>query len=235
MKTITMGILAHVDAGKTTLSEALLYKAGNLRNLGRVDNGDAFLDTNTLEKKRGITIFSHAAKLTTKDLDITLLDTPGHVDFASQTEETLGVLVDYAILVVSATDGVVSYTKALWRLLQRYNVPTYIFVNKTDIAGTDLKQVLADIQENLDQGCIDFSKIDDNFYENIAAVDDDLLEKYLDGQAIEAADIQGLILQRQVFPVFFGSALKLTGIPEFLAGLDKWTKEKTFASDFKAR
>ena len=230
-----MGILAHVDAGKTTLSEALLYKAGNLRNLGRVDNGDAFLDTNTLEKKRGITIFSHAAKLTTKDLDITLLDTPGHVDFASQTEETLGVLVDYAILVVSATDGVVSYTKALWRLLQRYNVPTYIFVNKTDIAGTDLKQVLADIQKNLDQGCIDFSKIDDNFYENIAAVDDDLLEKYLDGQAIEAADIQGVILQRQVFPVFFGSALKLTGIPEFLAGLDKWTKEKTFASDFKAR
>lgn len=120
-------------------------------------------------------------------------------------------------------------------MLQRYNVPTYIFVNKTDIAGTDLKQVLADIQENLDQGCIDFSKIDDNFYEDIAAVDDDLLEKYLDGQAIEAADIQGLILQRQVFPVFFGSALKLTGIPEFLAGLDKWTKEKTFASDFKAR
>lgn len=149
MKKITIGILAHVDAGKTTLSEALLYTAGNLRNLGRVDNGDAFLDTNSLEKKRGITIFLHAAKLTTKDLDVTLLDTPGHVDFAAQTEETLGVL-DYAILVVSATDGVVSYTKALWRLLQRYNVPTFIFVNKTDIAGIDLKQVLADIQENLD-------------------------------------------------------------------------------------
>lgn len=234
MKKITMGILAHVDAGKTTLSEALLYTAGNLRNLGRVDNGDAFLDTNSLEKKRGITIFLHAAKLTTKDLDVTLLDTPGHVDFAAQTEETLGVL-DYAILVVSATDGVVSYTKALWRLLQRYNVPTFIFVNKTDIAGIDLKQVLADIQENLDQGCIDFSKIDDDFYENIAAVDADLLEKYLDGQAIEVADIQKLVLQRQVFPVFFGSALKLTGIPEFLAGLDQWTKEKAFGSDFKAR
>lgn len=234
MKTITMGILAHVDAGKTTLSEALLYTAGNLRNLGRVDNGDAFLDTNSLEKKRGITIFSHAAKLTTADLDITLLDTPGHVDFASQTEETLGVL-DYAILVVSATDGVVSYTKALWRLLQRYNVPTFIFVNKTDIAGVDLKQVLTDIQENLDQGCIDFRKIDDTFYENIASVDDGLLEKYLDGQTIEVADIQKLILQRKVFPIFSGSALKLTGITEFLSGLDQWTKEKAFGPDFKAR
>lgn len=233
MKKITMGILAHVDAGKTTLSEALLYTAGNLRNLGRVDNGDTFLDTNSLEKKRGITIFSHTAKLKTKNAEITLLDTPGHVDFAFQTEEVLSVL-DYAVLLVS-TDGVVSYTKALWNLLKRYSVPTFIFVNKIDQAGVDKKQILKDIQKNLAQNCIDFSNIDDQFYENIAAADDDLLEKYLDGQAVERQDIQKLISQRKVFPVFFASALKLTGVSEFLAGIDEWTKEKEFSSDFKAR
>lgn len=178
MKKITMGIVAHVDAGKTTLSEGLLYKADNIRTLGRVDNGDAFLDTDALEKARGITIFSHEAKLMTDNSDITLLDTPGHVDFAFQTEEILSVL-DYAILVISASDGVTNYTKTLWNLLKRHNVPVFIFVNKMDTVGANKVQVLDDIQTNLSQNSVDFSKIDDNFYENIAASDDELLEKYL--------------------------------------------------------
>ena len=234
MKKITTGIIAHVDAGKTTLSEALLYRAGNIRNLGRVDNGDAFLDTQQLEKKRGITIFSHEAKLTTDVAEVTLLDTPGHVDFAFQTEEVLSVL-DYAILVISATDGVTSYAKTLWNLLEKNNVPVFIFVNKIDIAGTDKDQALADIQKNLSENCLDFSQENQDFYENVASADDKLLEKYLNGEKIADSDIQDLIAQRKIYPVYFGSALKLTGITEFLAGFDKWTKEKEYASDFSAR
>ena len=234
MKKITTGIIAHVDAGKTTLSEALLYRAGNIRNLGRVDNGDAFLDTQQLEKKRGITIFSHEAKLTTDVAEVTLLDTPGHVDFAFQTEEVLSVL-DYAILVISATDGVTSYAKTLWNLLEKNNVPVFIFVNKIDIVGTDKDQALADIQKNLSENCLDFSQENQDFYENVASADDKLLEKYLNGEKIVDSDIQDLIAQRKIYPVYFGSALKLTGITEFLAGFDKWTKEKEYASDFSAR
>ena len=234
MKKITTGIIAHVDAGKTTLSEALLYRAGNIRNLGRVDNGDAFLDTQQLEKKRGITIFSHEAKLTTDVAEVTLLDTPGHVDFAFQTEEVLSVL-DYAILVISATDGATSYAKTLWNLLEKNNVPVFIFVNKIDIAGTDKDQALADIQKNLSENCLDFSQENQDFYENVASADDKLLEKYLNGEKIADSDIQDLIAQRKIYPVYFGSALKLTGITEFLAGFDKWTKEKEYASDFSAR
>lgn len=234
MKKITTGIIAHVDAGKTTLSEALLYRAGNIRNLGRVDNGDVFLDTQQLEKKRGITIFSHEAKLTTDVTEVTLLDTPGHVDFAFQTEEVLSVL-DYAILVISATDGVTSYAKTLWNLLEKNNVPVFIFVNKIDIAGTDKDQALADIQKNLSENCLDFSQENQDFYENVASADDKLLEKYLNGEKIADSDIQDLIAQRKIYPVYFGSALKLTGITEFLAGFDKWTKEKEYASDFSAR
>ncbi|EEJ71827.1 GTP-binding protein, partial [Lactobacillus ultunensis] len=213
MKKITAGIVAHVDAGKTTLSEALLYKAGNLRTLGRVDNGDAFLDTQQLEKKRGITIFSHEAKLTTNDAEITLLDTPGHVDFAFQTEETFSVL-DYAILVISVTDGITSYAKTLWRLLERSHVPVFIFINKIDAVGANPAEVLSDLQEDLSENCIDFSQEDNIFYENIAAADDQLLEKYLNGGQVTVEDIQGLIAQRKVFPVYFGSALKLTGVAE---------------------
>ena len=234
MKKITTGIIAHVDAGKTTLSEALLYRAGNIRNLGRVDNGDAFLDTQQLEKKRGITIFSHEAKLTTDVAEVTLLDTPGHVDFAFQTEEVLSVL-DYAILVISATDGVTSYAKTLLNLLEKNNVPVFIFVNKIDIAGTDKDQALADIQKNLSENCLDFSQENQDFYENVASADDKLLEKYLNGEKIADSDIQDLIAQRKIYPAYFGSALKLTGITEFLAGFDKWTKEKEYASDFSAR
>lgn len=234
MKKITMGIVAHVDAGKTTLSESLLYKAGNIRTLGRIDNGDAFLDTDALEKARGITIFSHEAKLMTDNSDITLLDTPGHVDFAFQTEEILSVL-DYAILVISASDGVTNYTKTLWNLLKRHNVPVFIFVNKMDTVGANKVQVLDDIQTNLSQNSVDFSKIDDDFYENIAASDDELLEKYLNDNRIEDTDIQDLIEKRKVFPIYFGSALKLTGISEFLTSLDQWTKETDLGKDFTAR
>lgn len=234
MKKITTGIVAHVDAGKTTLSEALLYRAGNIRNLGRVDNGDAFLDTQQLEKKRGITIFSHEAKLTTDDAEITLLDTPGHVDFAFQTEEVLSVL-DYAILVISATDGVTSYAKTLWNLLEKNHVPVFIFVNKIDIAGANKGQVLTDIQKSLSENCLDFSQEDQTFYENVASADDQLLEKYLNGEEIMNSDIQNLIVQRKIYPVYFGSALKLTGITEFLVGFDKWTKEKEYSPDFSAR
>lgn len=234
MKKITTGIVAHVDAGKTTLSEALLYKAGNLRTLGRVDNGDAFLDTDQLEKKRGITIFSHEAKLTTDDLEITLLDTPGHVDFSAQTEETLSVL-DYAVLVISIADGVTSYARTLWHLLERYQVPVFIFVNKIDAVGADRAKALADLQKNLTQNCIDFSTLDNDFYENIAATDDTLLEKYLDSGTISDDDVQTAVAQRKVFPVYFGSALKLTGIKEFLAGFAKWTKERKFTNEFAAR
>lgn len=234
MKKITTGIVAHVDAGKTTLSEALLYRAGNIRNLGRVDNGDVFLDTQQLEKKRGITIFSHEAKLTTDDAEITLLDTPGHVDFAFQTEEVLSVL-DYAILVISATDGVTSYAKTLWNLLEKNHVPVFIFVNKIDIAGANKGQVLTDIQKSLSENCLDFSQEDQTFYENVASADDQLLEKYLNGEEIMNSDIQNLIVQRKIYPVYFGSALKLTGITEFLVGFDKWTKEKEYSPDFSAR
>lgn len=234
MKKITMGIVAHVDAGKTTLSVSLLYKAGNIRTLGRVDNGDAFLDTDALEKARGITIFSHEAKLMTDNSDITLLDTPGHVDFAFQTEEILSVL-DYAILVISASDGVTNYTKTLWNLLKRHNVPVFIFVNKMDTVGANKVQVLDDIQTNLSQNSVDFSKIDDDFYENIAASDDELLEKYLNDNRIEDTDIQDLIEKRKVFPIYFGSALKLTGISEFLTSLDQWTKETDWGKNFAVR
>lgn len=234
MKKITTGIVAHVDAGKTTLSEALLYKVGNLRTLGRVDNGDAFLDTQQLEKKRGITIFSHEAKLTTNDTEITLLDTPGHVDFAFQTEETFSVL-DYAILVISVTDGITSYAKTLWRLLERSHVPVFIFINKIDAVGANPAEVLSDLQEDLSENCIDFSQEDNTFYENIATADDQLLEKYLNGGQVTVEDIQGLITQRKVFPVYFGSALKLTGVAEFLTGFNKWTCERKFAENFAAR
>ncbi|RHX76900.1 GTP-binding protein, partial [Lactobacillus helveticus] len=234
MKKITTGIVAHVDAGKTTLSEALLYTAGNLRNLGRVDDGDAFLDTDQLEKKRGITIFSHEAKLKTDNLELTLLDTPGHVDFGQQTEETLSVL-DYAILVISIADGVTSYARTLWHLLERNNVPVFIFVNKTDAVGADREKALADLQKNLSENCVDFTQIDDDFYENVAACDDKLLDKYLDNGEISPSDVQQAIAARKTFPVYYGSALKLTGIKEFLAGFEQWTSEKKFTKDFSAR
>lgn len=232
MKQIVTGIVAHVDAGKTTLSEALLYQTGALRKLGRVDKGSAFLDPDALEKKRGITIFSHQANLQYQDLKLTLLDTPGHVDFASQTEQVLSVL-DYAILVVSATDGVQGYTRTLWRLLDHYQVPTFIFVNKMDALGTDRQQVLTDLQNNLASGCIDFES--DNFNEEVAMTDDDVLEQFLDSGELIDTTVQKLIRQRKVFPCFFGSALKMEGIEEFLQGVQRFSTESNYPEEFGAK
>lgn len=238
MKNIVAGIVAHVDAGKTTLSESLLYRTGVLRKLGRVDNGDAFLDPDDLEKKRGITIFSHQANLQQGDLDLTLLDTPGHVDFAAQTEQVLSVL-DYAILVVSATDGVQGYTKTLWRLLERYHIPTIIFVNKMDANGADRRRVLNQLQDVLSQGCIDFDAAGDDLssesYEEIAMQDDTVLEQFLDNDSLSDETIQHLIKRRTVFPCFFGAALKMEGVDAFLAGLERWTVETKPQTEFGAR
>ena len=232
MKQIVTGIVAHVDAGKTTLSEALLYQTGALRKLGRVDKGSAFLDPDALEKKRGITIFSHQANLQYQDLKLTLLDTPGHVDFASQTEQVLSVL-DYAILVVSATDGVQGYTRTLWRLLDHYQVPTFIFVNKMDALGTDQQQILNDLQNNLASGCIDFES--DNFNEDVAMTDDNVLEQFLDSGELIDTTVQKLIRQRKVFPCFFGSALKMEGIEEFLQGVRRFSIESNYPEEFGAK
>lgn len=234
MKKITLGLLAHVDAGKTTLSEGMLYASGQLRKLGRVDKQDTFLDTDSLEKKRGITIFSHTAKMQLADSEMTMLDTPGHIDFASQTEQVLSVL-DYAILLVSASDGVTSYTKLLWDKLAQYEVPTFIFVNKMDAAGADKMQVLADLNKKLAANFVDFNEENSDFLENIATSDEEILEKYLITDTVADEEVVSLIARRKVFPVYFGSALKMTGIDEFLAGLDKWTKETEYSQDFGLR
>ncbi len=234
VKQITTGILAHVDAGKTTLSEALLYQAGNLRKLGRVDNGDSFLDPDNLEKSRGITIFSHEAQVKLSDFKMTLLDTPGHVDFASQTENVLTV-VDYAILVVSAPDGVDAYTQILWNMLKNKQIPVFIFVNKMDSPGVNRVKVLKNIQQNLDRNCLEFDEENSNWEENIAACDEEAFNEYLKNNQLKVLTIQKLIQKQQVYPVYFGSALNLTGIEEFLNGIKKWSLENKLDNDFNAR
>ncbi|MDE6948547.1 MAG: GTP-binding protein, partial [Limosilactobacillus sp.] len=222
MKQIVTGIVAHVDAGKTTLTEALMYETGAIRKLGRVDNGDAFLDPNTLEKQRGITLFTHQAELTYNDLALTLLDTPGHVDFASQTEQVLPVL-DYAILVVSATDGIQGYTRTLWDLLARYDIPTFIFINKEDVIGADPSGVIEQLQKEFSPACLDFADpLTDEVRETIAMQDDTVLENYLSTGSLSDQTIQQLIKQRKVFLCYRGAALKLTGFTNFLKGLEKW-------------
>lgn len=235
MKQIVIGTVAHVDAGKTTLSEAMLYQTGETRQLGRVDKGDAFLDPDVLEKKRGITISSHQASFKTEASAITLLDTPGHVDFSNQTEQVMAVL-DYAILVISATDGVQSNTRTLWRLLNQYQIPTFIFVNKMDANGTDKNQVLSDLKTSLSQGCIEFNQVMSGYiYDEIALQSDDIFDKFIETGELADQDIQHMINQREVFPVYFGSALKLDGITELTAGLDRWTVEKKMATEFKSQ
>ncbi|WP_125765042.1 elongation factor G [Levilactobacillus mulengensis] len=236
MKHIVAGIVAHVDAGKTTLSEALLYQSGAVRQLGRVDNGDAFLDPDDLEKQRGITIFSHQASLTHDDLHLTLLDTPGHVDFASQTEQVLSVL-DYAILVVSATDGIQGYTRTLWRLLDHYQVPTFIFVNKMDAPTADRDRVLSQLQETFSAGCVAFSGTDlpDESAEDVAMQDDAVLTDYLETGNLSDDTVRRMIQQRKVFPCYFGAALKLDGVDDFLSGLSYWTQENTYPAEFGAK
>lgn len=232
---ISVGLLAHVDAGKTTLSEAMLYLSGNIRKAGRVDNGDAFLDTYALERARGITIFSKQAVLNRPDQTITLLDTPGHVDFSAEMERTLQVL-DYAILIVSGADGVQGHTKTLWRLLKRYRIPTFLFVNKMDQNGTDKEQLLAELKELLHENCVDFTaEGTDAFYDTIAMCSETALEQYLQRGIVERAEIRRLISTRNLFPCYFGSALKMTGVEELLRGLDIYTAEKQYPAEFGAR
>ena len=241
MKQLILGILAHVDAGKTTLSEALLYTTGNIRKLGRVDHKDAFLDTYSLERERGITIFSKQAQLKWKneneEINMTLLDTPGHVDFSAEMERTLQVL-DYGILVVSGSDGVQGHTETLWKLLKRYNIPTFIFVNKMDLAGSDKNHIMENLKSRLDTNCVDFSdyeKSDDNFLENVATCDENVLENYMDTGEISNEEITNLIAERKVFPCFFGSALKLDGIELLLNAMANLTKNKSYPDEFGAR
>ena len=233
-KQIVLGILAHVDSGKTTLSEAMLYRAGAIRKLGRVDHGDAFLDTDSLEKARGITIFSKQALLTAGNTAITLLDTPGHVDFSTETERTLQVL-DYAVLVVSGTDGVQSHTETLWRLLRRYHVPTFVFVNKMDLPGMTREQLLTQLNHRLGEGFVDFGAEPAARNEALALCDEQLMEKMLDAGTLTDADIIPAVARRHVFPCWFGAALRLDGVDALLDGLDRCTRPAPALHAFGAR
>ena len=231
---MSAGLLAHVDAGKTTLSEALLYTSGTRRTLGRVDHGDAYLDTHTLEKARGITIFSKQARLQTPRLDITLVDTPGHVDFAAEAERTMPIL-DCAVLIISGTDGIQAHTVTLWRLLETYQVPTFLFINKMDLPGLDKATLLAQLQRQLSPNCLDFSLSPEEIAENTALCDEALLESYLSGGAVTPAHIRGLIAGRKVFPCCFGSGLKLTGVEDFMNTLDIYAPVREYPAAFGAR
>ena len=233
-KHIVLGILAHVDSGKTTLSEAMLYRSGAIRKLGRVDHKDAFLDTDALEKARGITIFSKQALLTAGSTDITLLDTPGHVDFSTETERTLQVL-DYAVLVVSGTDGVQSHTETLWRLLRRYHVPTFVFVNKTDLPGKSKEELLAQLNHRLGEGFVDFGMPQADRDEALALCDENLMNRMLEAGQLTDAEIIPAIARRHVFPCWFGSALKLDGVEELLTGLDRFTRPAPALDTFGAK
>ena len=234
MKKTVIGILAHVDAGKTTLSEALLYTAGQLKKLGRVDNKSTFLDNYELERRRGITIFSKQAVLRTENTEITLLDTPGHIDFSSEAERTLQVQ-DYAVLVISARDGVQPHTETLWRLLLRYNVPVFIFVNKMDLEGSDKNRVLAELKKHLSENCADFTASDDEICENAAFCNEKLMEKYIEEGSLSDVEIAKAIRERNIFPCWFGSALKLDGVAEFIEGLEKYTLQTEYRPEFGAR
>ncbi len=234
MKRITLGVLAHVDSGKTTLSEAMLYLSGNISKLGRVDHGDSFLDTFSLERKRGITIFSKQAVLNYKDTQFTLLDTPGHVDFSAETERTLQVL-DYAVLIISASDGVQSHTATLWKLLRKYNVPLFIFVNKTDLEGVDSGFILNQLRSKLSESCVPFDTDDNELFENIALCDDKLFSSYEKSEKLSKDEIIKAIKERRIFPCMFGSALKLTGVEEFLDCLYDYSNEADYPEEFGAK
>ena len=233
-KRLVVGILAHVDSGKTTLSEAMLYRSGTIRKLGRVDHKDAFLDTDALEKARGITIFSKQALLNAGNTAVTLLDTPGHVDFSTETERTLQVL-DYAVLVISGTDGVQSHTETLWRLLRRYHVPTFVFVNKMDLSGPGREALLAQLTHRLGEGFVDFGTDADARDEALALCDERLMEAVLENGALSDAQITAAIARRHVFPCWFGAALKLEGVDALLAGLDAYTRPAPALDAFGAK
>mgnify|MGYP000611045430 FL=1 len=251
---ITIGILAHVDAGKTTLSEAMLYRTGQIRSLGRVDHQDAYLDNDAQERERGITIFSKQARLdisrgtnaadtahtadvartadTARTWHVVMLDTPGHVDFSAEMERTLQVL-DYAILVISATDGVQGHTRTLWRLLKHYNVPTFIFVNKMDMQGTDAEKVQAELRSELSDGCVDFSSQD--LFDELAMCSEPLLDEFMESGELADAHIAQAVAQRDVFPCFYGSALKLDRVDTLIQGLSRFMCERNYPDDFSAR
>ena len=217
---MVLGILAHVDAGKTTLSEALLYETGKIRSLGRVDHQDAYLDTDAQERERGITIFSKQAQLDGNGVKITLLDTPGHVDFSAEMERTLQVL-DYAILVISGTDGVQGHTRTLWRLLSHYQIPTFLFVNKMDLDGAEKEKIQRQLKGQLAEGCVDFTEID---YEDIAVCSDELLDYYMEHDVVTEELIADAINCRLLYPCYYGSALKLDGVSALLDGIKLYAK-----------
>lgn len=234
MKKIVLGILAHVDAGKTTLTESMLYLSKTIRHLGRVDHGDAFLDYNSQERDRGITIFSKQAIFNWNDCQITLIDTPGHVDFSTEMERTLQVL-DYAILVISGIDGIQNHSETIWKLLKHYHVPTFIFINKMDSIYANKDKLLNDLKDQFDENCFDFENLDENFYETIALNNEKLLDYYLEHQTLTKEMIIDEIYQRNLFPCFFGSALKIEGIDTFLNEFTNYVKEKQYPKQFQAR
>ena len=231
-KQLNIGLLAHVDAGKTTLSEALLYTAGEKRTLGRVDHGDAFLDTHALERRRGITIFSKQARFSTDGLDITLIDTPGHVDFSGEAERVLPIL-DLAVLVISGTDGVQAHTRTIWNLLQRYSVPTFLFINKMDLSGADREKLLDALQTKLNSRCLELSSPD--FQEQAAMCDEAVLETFLESGNLSDLQITELTAQRKLFPCIFGSALHLEGIAQLIEALQRFAPQKNYPQDFGAK
>ena len=231
MKNIVIGILAHVDAGKTTLSEAMLYQTGAIRNLGRVDHKNAFLDTDIQERDRGITIFSKQAEMTYKDTKLMLLDTPGHVDFSAEMERTLQVL-DYAVLVISGREGVQGHTVTLWKLLQKYEIPVFLFVNKMDLEGADRAQILEELQSSLSAGCLDFEDLEE---EQAAMCEEGLLEEYLETGHISVPSMRNSISNRKIFPCYFGSALRMSGVEGFLDGIVQFTEKPSYSQQFGAR
>jgi len=233
-KNISVGLLAHVDAGKTTLSEAMLYLSGKLKKLGRVDHRDSFLDNHSLERARGITIFSKQAMLELENSSLTLLDTPGHVDFSAEMERTLQVL-DCAVLVISGSDGVQAHTETLWRLLKRYEIPSFIFVTKMDLAGADKAALMEELQKRLGDGCIDFTDRDGDFYERLAMCSEEAMEKYFESGDISDEDIARMVAKRQLFPCFFGSGLKLVGVEDLLYALDRYSPQSEAKEEFSAR
>ena len=234
MKHICVGVMAHVDAGKTTLLEAMLFKGGATRRLGRVDHQDAFLDTDEQERARGITIFSKQAELALPEASITFLDTPGHVDFSAEMERTLQVL-DFALLLVSGTDGVQSHTRTLWQLLRRYRIPTFLFVNKMDLPGKGKDGIMEELRRELSEGCVAFDEETAALYEELALFDEGLMEQVLETGKLEDAQIAELIAGRRVFPCFFGAALRMEGVDELLSALQRYTKEPRYPAEFSAQ
>ena len=233
MKKINIGILASVDSGKTTLSESMLFVSGAIKNQGKIDNKDTVLDNNAIERNRGITIFSKVARFSYGDANITLVDTPGHVDFSYETESVLNVL-DVCILLISATDMVTGHTKTLWDMLKRYDVPTFIFINKLDQAGANKLNCIEDITNKLSANALDFENFNDDFFENLAMNDEDMLDKFLEEGSLDDEDITMLISKRKVFPIYGGVATKSEGVKELLDAITKYSLIKKYGDDFGA-